>query len=231
MKYLSIILYSAVCIAAKGYSGQELFVENPKVNAPNEALIAQKTNSKNAMARDNRALQKLQDGNERFVQGKVQHLNYSAETRKALKEVQTPFCAVLACSDSRVSPEIIFDQGIGDIFIVRNAGNVASPVAKESLKYAYQVLNVPLIVVIGHQNCGAVKASMDPDTQGFPKIMSLIPQKAKQQKDLKEATILNVKAQVKAIEEYLSSIQNSAPSSITVLGAYYDFKTGKVEFL
>ena len=96
-------------------------------------------------------------GNRRFAEGKLEHPNRSVEARKAVIDTHEPDAAVLSCSDARVSPDIIFDAGIGDLFTVRTAGQVIDDAVITSLEYAVDVLGVRLLVVLGHQNCGAIK--------------------------------------------------------------------------
>lgn len=107
------------------------------------------------------AWQILQDGNRRFVSGTPQHPNQNVARREDLTEGQHPTVAIFGCSDSRLAAEIIFDLGLGDAFVIRNAGQVASPSALGSLEYAVGVLGVPLILVLGHDSCGAVRAAID----------------------------------------------------------------------
>jgi carbonic anhydrase len=102
----------------------------------------------------------LKEGNERFVAGKPQHPSQSVEHRASLAAAQKPTAAVFGCGDSRVAAEIIFDQGLGDMFVVRTAGHVIDSAVLGSIEYAVSVLNVPLIVVLGHDSCGAVKATL-----------------------------------------------------------------------
>jgi carbonic anhydrase len=102
----------------------------------------------------------LKEGNERFVAGKPQHPSQSIEYRASLAEQQKPTAVVFGCADSRVAAEIIFDQGLGDMFVVRTAGHVIDSAVLGSLEYAVTILNVPLIVVLGHDSCGAVKATL-----------------------------------------------------------------------
>jgi carbonic anhydrase len=102
----------------------------------------------------------LKEGNERFVAGKPEHPSQSIEHRAGLAEEQTPIAVVFGCADSRVAAEIIFDQGLGDMFVVRTAGHVIDSAVLGSIEYAVTVLNVPLIVVLGHDSCGAVKATL-----------------------------------------------------------------------
>ncbi|CAN5348712.1 beta-carbonic anhydrase CanB [soil metagenome] len=103
----------------------------------------------------------LREGNERFVAGKPQHPSQSIEYRATLAAEQKPTAVVFGCADSRVAAEIIFDQGLGDMFVVRTAGHVIDSAVLGSLEYAVSILNVPLIVVLGHDSCGAVKATLD----------------------------------------------------------------------
>jgi carbonic anhydrase len=102
----------------------------------------------------------LKEGNERFVLGKPEHPSQSIEHRASLAESQQPTAVVFGCADSRVAAEIIFDQGLGDMFVVRTAGHVIDSAVLGSIEYAVTVLNVPLIVVLGHDSCGAVKATL-----------------------------------------------------------------------
>lgn len=102
----------------------------------------------------------LKEGNERFVAGEPQHPSQSIEHRASLTLEQRPTAVVFGCADSRVAAEIIFDQGLGDMFVVRTAGHVIDSAVLGSIEYAVGVLNVPLIVVLGHDSCGAVKATI-----------------------------------------------------------------------
>ena len=102
----------------------------------------------------------LKEGNERFVAGRPEHPSQSIEHRASLAGGQKPIAAVFGCGDSRVPAEIIFDQGLGDIFVVRTAGHVMDSAVLGSLEFAVTALNVPLIVVLGHHSCGAVKATL-----------------------------------------------------------------------
>lgn len=102
----------------------------------------------------------LKEGNERFVAGKPEHPSQSIEHRATLAEEQKPTAVVFGCADSRVAAEIIFDQGLGDMFVVRTAGHVIDSAVLGSIEYAVTVLDVPLIVVLGHDSCGAVKATL-----------------------------------------------------------------------
>ena len=106
------------------------------------------------------AWQALKEGNERFVAGRPEHPSQSIEHRASLAAEQRPIAVVFGCADSRVAAEIIFDQGLGDMFVVRTAGHVIDSAVLGSIEYAVTVLGVPLVVVLGHDSCGAVKASI-----------------------------------------------------------------------
>ncbi len=103
----------------------------------------------------------MREGNERFVNDTLQHPSQGASDRAKLVKGQNPHAILFGCGDSRVAAELIFDQGLGDMFVVRTAGHVVDSSVLGSIEYGVEVLNVPLIVVLGHDNCGAVKATID----------------------------------------------------------------------
>ena len=103
----------------------------------------------------------LKEGNRRFVSDSREHPNQDADHRNTLVEKQRPFAALFGCADSRLSAEIIFDVGLGDLFVVRNAGQVIGETILGSLEYSVEVLGVPLILVLGHDECGAIRATLD----------------------------------------------------------------------
>src|SRR5919199_6278979 len=112
------------------------------------------------------ALQFLLDGNERFVRGDVAHPNQDAERRVASAADQSPFAVIFGCSDSRVAAEIVFDRGLGDLFVVRTAGHLVGEEVLASIEYAVEVLETPLIVILGHDSCGAVGAALQAHESG-----------------------------------------------------------------
>lgn len=122
-------------------------------------------------------MQKLKDGNARFTRGMTIHPNQSALRLKDVAQAQHPFAIILSCSDSRVPPEVVFDQGVGDLFVVRTAGHVADSAALASIEYAVEHLNVSTLLVMGHESCGAVKAAMSTavgKSAGSPSLDSLV---------------------------------------------------------
>ena len=114
----------------------------------------------------------MREGNARFVSGEPRHPRQDVERRHVLAAAQTPRAALFGCADSRLAAEIIFDQGLGDLFVVRNAGQVASDSAVASLEYAVAALDVSLIIVLAHDACGAVRAAIDSTTLESPELPS-----------------------------------------------------------
>jgi carbonic anhydrase len=114
----------------------------------------------NAAMQSGQALQRLKDGNARYAADQVESKDLSGKRRAELVKGQHPFAVVVTCADSRVPPELIFNQGLGDVFVIRVAGNVADPFTLGSIEYAVEHLHAPLVVVLGHDHCGAVGAAM-----------------------------------------------------------------------
>jgi len=187
------------------------------------------------------AKQLLIDGNKRFVQGTLAVKDLSAAARKKLAtEGQKPFAVIVTCSDSRVPAELLFDQGLGDLFVIRDAGNVADAVTLGSIEYGAEHLNAPLIIVLGHENCGAVKATVDgiKVSDNIGAIINEIKpalEKAKKDNVSKDAlyeecadeninnTVAKIKASpvIKLLEE---------EKKVTVIGAKYHLESGEVTF-
>ncbi|GAA5149174.1 carbonic anhydrase [Pseudonocardia eucalypti] len=109
----------------------------------------------------------LMEGNSRFVRGDRLHPNQDADHRTALAPAQRPFAVLFGCSDSRLAAEIIFDRGLGDLFVVRTAGHVSGPEVLGSIEYGVAMLGVPLVVVLGHDSCGAVTAAAEAHRSGY----------------------------------------------------------------
>ena len=182
------------------------------------------------------ALKKLLRGNDRFVKSVLEHPHREDERRIETAIAQKPFAVVLGCSDSRVPPEILFDQGIGDLFIVRVAGNVVGPIEKASIDFAVLQLGASLIFVLGHQDCGAVSAVVDGKTTGIEPIAKLIEPavvEAKEQKGraLENAINDNVRHVVKELQgaEELQDLINK--KKLAVVGGVYDLQVGRVQVL
>ena len=184
------------------------------------------------------ALKLLLDGNQRFVAGKLEHPNQTPERRAEVAKGQHPFASVLACSDSRTPPEIIFDRGLGDIFTVRVAGNVADKVVIESLDYSVKHLGVRVMMVLGHRRCGAVIAAVaghEDEGDVGPMLSELRPaveaSKGMAGDPVENAVRENVKLVMKnlATSEELSAMVKSG--ELKVVGGIYDLDTGTIEML
>lgn len=181
------------------------------------------------------AIKRMMEGNKRFRADQSTHPDRVGERRLETARLQEPYAVIVGCSDSRVAPEIIFDQGIGDLFIVRVAGNVIGPLERESIEYSALVLHSCLIVVLGHENCGAVKAVLEGQTASVQAIAQLIDpavEKARNQKDPLEYAI---KQNVKNMVDVLKKNPNLSPlikqDKLAIMGGYYNFHTGEVEIL
>ncbi len=127
---------------------------------PFSSALADHHGDKPAIPSPEAALQKLMDGNARFVSGEMEHPNLAKEVRESLAKGQSPYAVIVGCADSRVPPELLFDAGPGDLFVIRVAGNVVDDYEKASIEYAVAVLGTPLVVVLGHESCGAVDAAV-----------------------------------------------------------------------
>ncbi len=186
------------------------------------------------------AISRLKDGNGRYTNGNQQHPRQSTEQRVELIKSQHPFAIVVGCADSRVPPEIVFDQGLGDLFVLRVAGNVIDDHSLGSIEYAVDHLAVRLIVVLGHQSCGAVKAAKDTiaaKTEAPAHIQSLVTAiqpavEATVHGDLETTVKANVKDVVQALRSSTPVLKPKVDSGeLRVLGAYYSLDTGAVSFL
>ncbi|MBS1507894.1 MAG: carbonic anhydrase [Bacteroidetes bacterium] len=185
------------------------------------------------------ALIRLKEGNQRFVNGKSTKPRQDFMRIKEVAAGQKPFATIVGCSDSRVPSEIIFDQGLGDLFIVRTAGQVSTYASWGSIEFAEEILGTKLIVVLGHTNCGAVGAAVNlPEVPGH--IVTLInaikPAVEKVRKkspdNLLNASIrenINMQVeQLKNLEPILA--KRVKENSVKIIGALYDLESGKIEF-
>lgn len=198
--------------------------------APVSAARAQTTLSPDA------ALQQMMDGNRRFVEGRMTSFNDDLKMLKAkTAEKQEPFAALLSCADSRVPVELAFDQTIGHLFVTRVAGNVASSEIIASLEYGVAVLGTKAIMVLGHANCGAVKASIE--AKAVPGQISALyryirPAVDEAGKDLDAAIKANAKIQAGLLRESSPVIGDAIKKNqLKVVAAFYDLASGKVSLL
>lgn len=184
------------------------------------------------------AFDRLMDGNKRYVNGTPLHPDQSTARREAIAPKQNPFVIIVSCSDSRVPPEIIFDQGLGDLFVVRVAGNVVGPVELDSIEFAADVMGVPLLMVLGHESCGAVSAVLagQATADDIAAIAPFIEPAVEQAKEMPGNTLTNaIKLNVLQVMKTLNAapklselIQNNA---LKIVGGYYNLKEGSVEIL
>jgi len=190
------------------------------------------------------ALARLKEGNARFAAGKTRHAHESANWRKQLVGGQKPFATILGCSDSRVPVELVFDQGFGDLFVVRVAGNVISPDVVGSLTYALVHLRTPLFVVVGHQQCGAVTAALaalggsSQEPPGIRALVELIePGLPKDlageltEQRINAAVEANVGWSIKQLRQLPGAKAAMEKQQIALLGGVYELGTGRVRFL
>jgi carbonic anhydrase len=189
------------------------------------------------------ALQKLMDGNKRYVSNNLAKKDLGDNKRKELLKGQKPFAIVITCSDSRVPPELLFDQGLGDIFVIRVAGNVVDPIALGSIEYGAEHLHSPLLVILGHEKCGAVGATLD--AKGKPEgnigaiVKKIQPAAAAAKKkggskdEMTETAIHeNVINVYKDIMKNSSIIKHLADAGkLKIVGGEYMLSTGKVEMI
>ena len=203
------------------------------------AVLAVPVAAQHARPSADAVLRELKAGNEHHVAKRYQHPHQTAARQRELTKGQSPHAMILSCADSRVAPEIILDQGLGDLFDVRVAGNVAGDTELASIEYAAEHLHVPLLVVMGHQKCGAVTAAAESgEPKGhLPMLVAMIRPAVASAKgqpgDLIDNAIrINV-------ENVVSQILTSKPilqqlvdhGELTVVGAVYSLDTGRVAWL
>lgn len=185
---------------------------------------------------------RLKDGNATFVAHPEAALPITSERRMELAKGQTPFASVLSCADSRVPPEVVFHTGLGDLFVVRAAGQVTDRSVLASLEYAAEHLHSPIIVIMGHESCGAVKAAMDtPATKSLgvnlDYLLKSIRPAVTASAAEPESSRLRV-AILKNVEDSLNDVVEGSPllkkmlndGEIGVVGAYYELGSGRVHF-
>jgi carbonic anhydrase len=184
------------------------------------------------------AWQRLKAGNARFVDEMLERKDIGRTRRQELAQGQKPFAVVLTCADSRLTPEFIFNQGLGDLFVVRVAGNIAEPFILGSIEYAVEHLHVPLIVLLGHEKCGAVEAALGEEkpTGNLAKLVGEIDVG----KDLpagKEAALAaaiknNVRHHARLLTERSDVIkEHVARDKVRIVSGVYQLATGKVEWV
>lgn len=224
-----IILIASLAIASIAPLPQ---AAEPPVPAP-----AAKTEA--AGVTPDQALQRLVEGNKRYIKDSLSHPNQTAVRRTEVAKGQHPFAIILGCSDSRVAPELLFDQGIGDLFVVRVAGNIVTDQGIGSIEYAVEHLHANLIIVLGHAKCGAVTAAVGgghAPGRIHTLLESLEPAVKAAQGKPGDAVALVTQANVDRGVHILNSMQpileeRVKTGTVKVVGAIYNVETGQVDFL
>lgn len=183
-------------------------------------------------------------GNSRFFNGTEKRPELSANERRSQVISQSPFAAVIGCSDSRVPTEIVFDQGLGSVFVSRVAGNIVDPGTVGSMEYAVIALETPLLIILGHEGCGAVKAAMQPlayQAKLPPNVRYLLnkitpalqnmPEIRDDKAKMREAVISNVRLQTYRLGQNPTVAAAVKMGKTKVIGAYYEISSGAVDFL
>lgn len=189
------------------------------------------------------AWEKLTQGNLRFIQGNTEHPNQDGARRESLVTGQEPFAVIFGCSDSRLAAEIIFDVGLGDVFVVRTAGHVLDPASLGSLEFAVDILNIPLIVILGHDSCGAVTAAIQAKESGnMPKgfvrdlvehiIPSVFAAESANITDVNGTVVEHVKQTTSRLVDLSSIIETAiAEGRTAVAGVAYKLAEGEAQLV
>jgi len=190
------------------------------------------------------ALKRLAEANKRFVEGKSGHPSSDAKRRLSLVENQHPFAVILGCSDSRVPPEVIFDQGLGDLFVIRVAGNIAGVDECGSIEYAVEHLETPLVVVLGHESCGAVTAAFGTSDEKSHEPVELqhilshitpslenVSAKVSKAEKVHGGVESNIRTEVGKLRKLPMLHEKESDGTLRVVGALYSLDKGTVTFL
>jgi carbonic anhydrase len=202
------------------------------------------TNREGTSLSADEALQQLIAGNQRFLQGKARNAAFRVESLADLAKAQRPYATILGCSDSRVPPEWIFDTGLGELFVIRVAGNVYSPEIAGTLQYAGSYLETPLFVILGHEGCGAITAAMATKHEGtqhrsrvqlllasiLPGLPEIDPTLAPEV-EASRAVEANVRWTLRQIVDSPEGKSRLAERRMKIVGAVYEIGTGRVRML
>lgn len=204
----------------------------------NNLIDAPIAEAQNKEITPDQALEKLVAGNDRFVNQKRTKRNQDQNRLTEVAQGQEPFAAILGCADSRVPPEIVFDQGLGDLFVCRVAGNIATPEEIGSLEFGTLVLGAKVLIVMGHERCGAVKAAIkggELPGQIGSLIKSIdigtVTSKSDDLTSLEKAAKANVSHQVEVLKKSPVLSDLIAKGQLKIVGSYYDLDTGKVSLV
>lgn len=253
-RYLMSVLLAGALVALPGCAAEQNKPTSTDIQTKGSEPTAVETYTRNDIITSaDEAKELLVDGNQRFTSGKVLNDDLSGEKRQMLIDKgQHPFAVVLTCSDSRVPPEVLFDQALGDVFVVRTAGNVVDAIATGSVEYGVEHLGAPLLVVMGHEKCGAVKATLEAteakaqtteEQKGpegsIPAIVAKIKPSVEKAKaagvaetELAElAANENIKAVIADLEKSPIIKEIVEHGKLKIVGAKYHLGSGEVEWL
>lgn len=216
------------------------------VNAPPsptpQRLVSNSGGEETPVTSPAQALLRLIEGNQRFALNQTTTINESSQRRAALAKMQAPFATVFSCVDSRVPPELVFDRGLGDLFVIRTAGHVLDNAVLGSLEFGVEELHIPLILVMGHERCGAVKATLDLVTKGGraeheiqtlvngirPSILASMNTEGD---PLDRAVIANTQATVSQLKRTPILSEAVTAGRVMIVGGRYDLDTGVVTII
>ena len=210
-----LVIVTAVSVFTLGYLNEGLTRKLPEVSNPREAIF------------------RLMEGNEIFVKSKKNKANISTSRRIATSDFgQNPYATIITCSDSRLSPEHIFSEGIGDLFVIRTAGNILSDFDLGSVEYSVFHLGVKAIVVMGHSSCGAVSGAFnDHEVEGFlSNILEEIKPSLLDTESIEEAEYQNIRNSFNKLLDNYKYIELINKSELIIVQARYDINTGEVVF-
>ena len=218
MKRITILIMASLILLLAVSCGSSESGPNELVHDPGELITDW-----------NAALLLLEEGNRRYVTDSGMERDTNAEDRDVLSSGQQPFAVIVTCSDSRVPPEIYFDQKLGDIFVIRNAGNIADRTALGSIEYAAEHLHAPLVVVVGHSQCGAVGGALSGGefSENLQTIIDEISPNIAPGSNLQDA----IRANIESMSERIKQNEIIKKMGTTVIGAHYNITTGQVEFI
>lgn len=226
-----ILVLAGMLVAATAWGATQ-----PATHAAPPAAHGQ---TQTAMPTPDAVLSELKAGNQRHQSHQYAHPHQSAARQKELVKGQSPHAVILACADSRVAPEIVFDRGLGDLFVVRVAGNIATDAEIASIEYAAEHLHTPLVVVMGHQSCGAVGAAIEGGEAAghLPTLVRAIQPAVDAARSLKgDLTANTVRINVQMVVEQLRASKPVlahlvSEGKLRIVGAVYALDTGRVEWL
>lgn len=238
MKKVFIAMLLATSIIFTGFAPNNNWSDNSSSqneNKSTDTTTVANINSDTKITTAEEAMKFLEDGNTRFLNDKSELKNVDSTRRNELKDGQSPYAVIVSCSDSRVTPTTIFNAGLGEIFDIRIAGNIVDDYALGSIEYAVKYLHSPLIVVIGHENCGAVAATYNSVKKGekvtgnIKDIVKKIEPNVNVEETIDDAIRANIDSVVEEISENDVIKQFINEGKVKVVGAYYDLD-GKVTF-